>query len=339
MLLAALMMRAKESSAQVAEAAVSQGVFVIESVTELDPGTLASAPRWSPDGKWIAFSVPKGNGIGIIRPDGSERRVLTSEAGSGYKFAWSPDASRIVFRAARKEAGPRKYVIRVIEIATGEIESSSEVVSEAQPPVWQRGPAGMRWISYGKAGAIEGAWRNGATSDIRAAAIGPPLLIAQARGLWLHVADAALRPQLSDESALNPVWSSDGGRLAFDAADQIAVATPPAAGRKLCVGNHPAWSPDGQWIVFQITRDHSHASDDTRQHTPDMLPHLHDDKTNHRIVDSDLWIIGADGTRRHQLTNTPDVLEVDPDWSPDGTAIVCRTEETGRLLVLRIVRR
>ena len=339
MLLAAFMMRAKESSAQVAESAISPGLFAIESVTELDPGTLASAPRWSPDGKWIAFSVPKGNGIGIIRPDGSEHRMLTSEPGSGYKFAWSPDGSRIVFRAARKEAGPRQYVIRVIELASGEIESSSGIVSEAQPPVWQRGPAGMRWISHGKAGAIEGAWRNGATSDVRAAAIGPPLLVAEGRGLALHAQNPAQRPKLSDVPALNPVWSPDGGRLAFDAADQIAVAAPPALGRTLCVGNHPAWSPDGQWIVFQITRDHSHAPDDQRQHTPDTLPHLHDDKTNHRIVDSDLWIIGADGAKRHQLTNTPDVLEADPDWSPDGTAIVCRTEDAGRLLVLRIVRR
>ena len=84
---------------------------------------------------------------------------------------------------------------------------------------------------------------------------------------------------------------------------------------------------------------HSHAPDDPRGHTPDTLPHLHDDKTNHRIVDSDLWIIAPDGTGRQQLTNTPDVMETEPDWSPDGAAIVCGTEETGRLLVLKIGRR
>ncbi len=296
--------------------------FVVESVMEIDAGMFASAPKWSPDGKWIAFSAPKGNGIGLVKADGSGRRVLTAEPGSGYKFSWSPDASRIVFRAARKAAGPRKYVIRTIEVATGEIEASSEIVSEAQPPVWQRGPAGMRWVSQGASGPLEGAWRGAA----HAAAIEPVRVIARDR-------------KVGGEPALNPVWSKAGGRLAFDSSDQIAVATPNAAGRKLCVGNHPAWSPDGKWLVFQITRDHSHAPDDARQHTPDTSPHLHDDKTNHRIVDSDLWIIGADGAGRHQLTSTADVMEVDPDWSPDGMAIVCGTEETGKLLVLRVVRR
>ena len=297
-------------------------IFTVKSVTEIDTGMPVSAPRWSPDGKWIAFSTPKGNGIGIVRPDGSGRRVLTAEAGSGYRFSWSPDATRIVFRAARQEAGPRRYVIRVLDVATGEIESTSEVVRDAQPPVWHRGPAGMRWVSQGAAGPLEGAWRGAA----HAAQIEPPRVMAKGR-------------KLSDGPALNLVWSKDGGRLAFDSSDQIAVATAAEPGRKLCVGNHPAWSPDGQWLVFQITRDHSHAPDDARQHTPETAPHLHDDKTNHRIVDSDLWIIGADGTGRHQLTSTADVMEVDPDWSPDGMAIVCRDEERGRLLVLKIGRR
>ena len=326
---AAFLFSAECSAAQVAEG------FAVESVTELDPGMFASAPKWSPDGKWIAFSAPKGNGIGLVRADGSERRVLTAEPGSGYKFSWSPDASRIAFRAARKEAGPRQYVIRTIELATGEIEASSEIMSEAQPPVWQRGPAGMRWISHSAAGPREGAWRGAA----RAEKVGPPLLIAKEHGIWLHAPDAAQQKKLSGETALNPVWSRDGGRIVYDALDQIAVAAPPEVGRRICTGNHPAWSPDGQWLVFQITRDHTHAPDDARQHTPDTLPHLHDDKTNHRIVDSDLWIIGADGAGRHRLTNTPEVLETEPDWSPDGAAIVCGTEETGRLLVLKIVRR
>ena len=297
-------------------------IFTVESVTEIDAGMPVSAPHWSPDGKWIAFSAPKGNGIGIVRPEGSGRRLLTAEAGSGYQFSWSPDATRIVFRAARKEAGPRRYVIRVLVVATGEIESTSEVVRDAQPPVWQRGPAGMRWVSHGASGPLEGAWRGAG----HAAKIEPPRLIARER-------------KAGGATALNPVWSEDGGRLAFDSSDQIAVATATEPGRKLCVGNHPAWSPDGKWLVFQITRDHSHAPDDARQHAPDTAPHLHDDKTNHRIVDSDLWIIGADGAGRHQLTATADVMEVEPDWSPDGMAIVCREEETGRLLVLKIGRR
>src|SRR5687767_473046 len=73
--------------------------FTVAETVEFEVGTVAFAPKWSPDGKWIAFSFPKSNGIGLVRPDGSGRRTLTSDPGSGYRFAWSPDATRIAFRS------------------------------------------------------------------------------------------------------------------------------------------------------------------------------------------------------------------------------------------------
>jgi Tol biopolymer transport system component len=59
----------------------------------VDPRKLvegADSPRWSPDGQWIAYG---GLEVGLVRPDGTERRTLTS----GSEPAWSPDGSRIVF--------------------------------------------------------------------------------------------------------------------------------------------------------------------------------------------------------------------------------------------------
>lgn len=324
------------------EAPAAAGTFTVESVTTLEVGPAAvSSPKWSPDGQWIAFSLPKGEGIGLVRPDGSGLRKLSGEAGSGYRFAWSPDSSRIAYRAARREKGARQYAFRVVEVASGEIESTSEVVKDAQPPVWQRGPEGMRWASRGPTGELAGNWR-AARGLPHADKVTPPVLVQRDRGLWLQTAKGTAQRKVSGNIGLNPAWSRDGKHVLFDALDTIAISTPEelaAPARTLCAGQHPAWSPDGKWIVYQITRDHSHAPDDARQHTPDTMPHRHDDKTNHQIVDSDLWIIEPDGKNRHQLTNTPDILEVDPDWSPDGNFIVCRIEGVGRLIILKLGRR
>jgi Tol biopolymer transport system component len=311
--------------------------FAVESTTELDLGkTIASSPKWSPDGKWIAFSLPKGDGIALVKPDGTGLRTVAAEPRSGYRFQWSPDGSRIAFRAVAAKRAARNYVVRVVDVANGEIESTSDVVPDAQPPEWQTGPDGMRWVSHGARGIAEGAWTQ--TPARRPQGVGPPLIVQQKRGLWLHDRDAKKQRKVSGTFGLNPTWNSAKTAVAFDAQDHIAIALPDQTtpAREVCVGQHPAWSPDGKWIVYQITRDHSHAPDDPRQHTADTAPHLHDDKTNHQIVDSELWIIASDGTRRHQLTNTPDILEVDPDWSPDGTTIVCRDERTGRLRLLKL---
>ncbi len=309
--------------------------FTVAETVEFEVGTVAFAPKWSPNGQWIAFSMPKANGIGLVRPDGSGLRTLTTEPGSGYKFAWSPDATRIAFRREVREQGARHYIIGTATVADGKVESSTSIIKEAQPPVWQSSANGMRWVTHGPSGVVESAWR-GAEKKSTASVTGPPLIEQRGTELWLYHADPARRWKLSGDFGLNPVWSADGSKIVYDACDKFVVVKPDAAAPPPppVMGLNPAWSPDGAWLVYQITRDHWHAADDQRQHTPDTAPHAHNDKTNHRIVDSELWIIGADGRGRQRLTHTPDVLESDPDWSPDGRAVVCRTEETGKIRVL-----
>jgi dipeptidyl aminopeptidase/acylaminoacyl peptidase len=59
----------------------------------------ASNPRWSPDGRWIAFTSSRSGTAGLWRipVDGGEAEQLTDlEPGVGA-FRWSPDGSRIAF--------------------------------------------------------------------------------------------------------------------------------------------------------------------------------------------------------------------------------------------------
>jgi TolB protein len=56
--------------------------------------TAGLSPAWSPDGSLIAFSGM--DGLSVIRPDGTGRRVLPHTEGGEYP-SWSPDGSRIAF--------------------------------------------------------------------------------------------------------------------------------------------------------------------------------------------------------------------------------------------------
>jgi dipeptidyl aminopeptidase/acylaminoacyl peptidase len=68
------------------------------------------SPRWSPDGRWLAFTSNRGDEktqpqIYVISAEGGEARRLTDLKESAGELAWSPDSTRIAFTArVRNEA-------------------------------------------------------------------------------------------------------------------------------------------------------------------------------------------------------------------------------------------
>jgi Tol biopolymer transport system component len=52
-------------------------------------------PRWSPDGRWIAYAANKG--LYAVRPDGKGRHRLTTRINEYGSFSWSPDSKRLAF--------------------------------------------------------------------------------------------------------------------------------------------------------------------------------------------------------------------------------------------------
>ena len=61
------------------------------------------SPRWSPDGKRIAFTSNRDGNyeIYVMNADGSGQRNLTQHRAQDNYAAWSPDSKRIAFISNR----------------------------------------------------------------------------------------------------------------------------------------------------------------------------------------------------------------------------------------------
>jgi tol-pal system beta propeller repeat protein TolB len=135
---------------------------------------------------------------------------------------------------------------------------------------------------------------------------------------------------------LRPAWSPDGTKIAYEHNNKIIVKDT-SNGHVVRLrddGHSPAWSPDGTEIAFASARDgdqeiYTMRSSDggglrklTTNRNHDVNPSWSPD--GGAIVferDYDIWVMDADGTDQKNLTESPEVSEYEPDWSPDNTKI------------------
>lgn len=94
-------------------------------------GLSAEAPRWSPDGQWIAFA---GSGLNpsdprtevfVVKADGSGLTNVSAHAGDDFDPRWTPEGRHIVFASLRSGTS----LLYEVPIAGGETRSLAQHAS------------------------------------------------------------------------------------------------------------------------------------------------------------------------------------------------------------------
>jgi dipeptidyl aminopeptidase/acylaminoacyl peptidase len=288
---------------------------ITQSATELllPAGLSGSSPRWSPDGKRIAFlaSRDKQSGIWVVTLSERQPRFVAPVratnffiAYAGESFAWSPDSRRIAFIHATEEP------------MAGAAASAASAPSrdEAKPD----DPRIIDRIQYKSRTSFSDRARTHVwVVDVDAALAG----------------DGAARRQLTSGAFYDHAltWSPRGDEVAFlsnheadpDAFNNSDIFAVDMSGRVRQLTEtrgceyEPAWSPDGKWIAYTATKRDVTTIDSIAE-------------------DTHVWVIDAGGGTGRELNGAQDRRSRNPRWASDSRSILYLANHLGATLLYSV---
>ncbi|MBE3589904.1 MAG: S9 family peptidase [Firmicutes bacterium] len=301
-----------------------------------------SSPRWSPDGRWLAFISDReaqkgkddddrdalGPQIYVIPTSGGEARRITHIRGGVSSFVWSPDSTRIAFVSRVRAKGPDFYEEHAAAASGGPGEGAAEDEDEKLFRKFNRDVRVIDRILYrvNGLGYLEDKRAHVFVVDVREALAAvrrdPPRPVQVTRGDYDHqspawspdgrwIAVTACRAEDADYQRYEDVWvfSADG------------VGEPRKLTRSTGSVYAPSWSPDGRTIAYLGHNLELEWYSDTR-----------------------LWLVPADGSEAPRcLTegfersfgdeSITDMRmsggDLRPVWSPDGRTIYLPASDRG----------
>jgi Tol biopolymer transport system component len=282
-------------------------------------------PVTTPVNDWAYLPGSDRSEIWEMNADGSGQTRVLAALGDGVDYSlpvWSPDGTRIAYTTWTNKGGVGQNIQNADQSAAiwtmNADGSDRRVVFEQLPdqawiPAWS--PDGQ-WIAFTLSPTSAPMAAAGPQENPAPGQIGPPSTSLGA-SIWIVRPDGTERRRVSPEGtdAINPVWSPDGGLIAFSIgaglsgtdiriapmgengiADGFSVAADAAANDW-----GATWSPDGSHVLF----------------------------VSNRTGNDEIWKVGPDsGATPIQLTDDGAADRV-PVYSPDGSRIAFVSDRTG----------
>lgn len=264
------------------------------------------APKWSPAGTNIIFSGRNYLGIYLFSMSNSSVKQLSNKPAAGFGMCWSNSGKKIATRLAEFSKKRRRNSIVVYDIN----DLSQTVVLEHAG----RLSGVLQWTADDKSIYLNGCDRFNLL-NLNPGMQKPSIndIIYLQNGKLYQNSQQGQRDLLIDigsDKIILVEESPDRSKIAYKilGGNLYIINSDGSNTVDLGYGMNPTWSPDSKRLAFMIDQD-----------------------DGHRIVSSDIFVVNADGSDLINLTVSDDIIEMHPDWSPDGRWIAYDTHDSGQI--------
>jgi Tol biopolymer transport system component len=252
-----------------------------------------SAPQFSKDGKTLYLTTANYQGIWEFSLNNKQLKTITLDEGAGYGFDVSSDSRQIAYR---RTLNADKPLNRTQEIVLMDLsDNSSSIIEKGNDlsiPVLNN--TSVVYSSNNKIKNIASLKSTG----IKVLGIENTKIVLNKNG------EKLLFDPLGNGSYIWPSLSPDGKKLlAYDMS--IGTFICDIDGKnilKLGRKNYPQWTRDGKWIIYMNDKD-----------------------DGHNVLSSDIFAVSPVTKKTVQLTNTNNIIEMNPSCSPVENKITYNT--------------
>lgn len=273
------------------------------------PDNPVMCPVFSPDGSKIAYTKAGYKGLWIFDINTKSSKQITDEDAAGFAIKWSNDSKSILSRVAKYEGAKRLNAVKVFNVDKNESVQLTEYGARMEYlPEWSDGDAkvivptkeSFETYSSGKPKLL---YKNNNGKNV---------LLKYDRIVTQDLTrnDFEDIKPFEDAQYINLSISPDRNKVMFKVVggNMYVMNLDGTELTDLGQGNQPRWAFDSKKIIYTITEDNG------QEYTA-----------------SDIYIINSDGTNKRKITDTKDLIEMNPALSPDGKTVVYDEYKSGKI--------
>lgn len=242
----------------------SKGSALLKGIHALTPIESFIMPQWSPDGTRISFSKQKFDTLFMVDMDQKNVKTLVQGPFVGYASKWSADGSRLFFRKLGQEfTAP---LTQAVTLDGKNVQATHRSVLD----------------------------------DVLRLSVKDDRIYLEKKSAQAFYFNSPTLITDGEDRYFAPALSPDGKYVCYEGIATGIYIMDTETGEKIHVGrgNHPIWSFDSQYIVFDITED-----------------------DGQQLTGGELFIYDVMSNEIIQLTDTKHIIEQHPTLSPDNSKV------------------